>query len=503
MKAARVAVFAALGMCLTGASVYGFTPAGGFKIAADPSSTVASSSTGAGTTIEPVAPTESLGEMSTGTTLRVEGRVAFKTLAQGGKGETHLLLEVGTDPNVAATRAPVNLAIAVDKSGSMKGTRLRNAIQGALTAVERLNDGDVVSVVAFDSKTTTVVPPTTIEPSTRSRIRSEIQGITLGGDTCISCGIEESMGMLERTPGRVNRMIVLSDGEATAGVRDLPGFRSIAQRAQTRGTSITTIGVDVDYNERILSTIAQDSNGRHYFVADDSGLDRVFDTEAQSVTTAVASEAEASVELPPGVELVRVVDRTFRRVGNKVIFPLGVITAGDKKSVLLQVRVPTDREGQLTVADVNVRFRDHTTGTDGQCNGKLTVAVGAGGASEPDPIVDARVNRTATADTLKEAADLFKQGRAEDARRKLAERRSSLASVAATATSKAPFGRAADVKKDLDAQNAAVQKAESSFATPPPPPRPGFAPSPADPFEARKSKAGVKQGAEDELNLRR
>ena len=53
MKAARVAVFAALGMCLTGASVYGFTPAGGFKIAADPSSTVASSSTGAGTTIEP------------------------------------------------------------------------------------------------------------------------------------------------------------------------------------------------------------------------------------------------------------------------------------------------------------------------------------------------------------------------------------------------------------------------------------------------------------------
>ncbi len=503
MKAARVAIFATLGMCLTGASVYGFTPAGGFKIAADPSGTVASGSSSttaagtAGTAIDPTSLTEALGEMATGTTLRVEGRLAFKTLAQGGNGETHLLLELGTDPNVAATRAPVNLAIAVDKSGSMKGTRLRNAIQGALTAVERLNDGDVVSVIAFDAKPLTVVPPTTIDPSTRSRIRSEIQGITLGGDTCISCGIEESMTMLDRTPGRVNRMIVLSDGEATAGVRDLPGFRSIAQRASSRGTSITTIGVDVDYNERILSTIAQDSNGRHYFVADDSGLDRVFDTEAQSVTTAVASDAEASVELPPGVELVRVVDRTFRRVGNKVIFPLGVITAGDKKSVLLQVRVPTDREGQLTVADVSVTFRDHTTGADGRCNGKLTVAVAPNAPRDVDPIVDARVNRTATADTLKEAADLFKQGRSEDARRKLAERRTSLLGLAATAATKASPARAADVKKDLDAQQAIVQQAESSFASPPP----GLGPS--DPFAGRKGKEGVKQGATDELNLRR
>jgi Ca-activated chloride channel family protein len=499
MKPARVAALAALGMLLTGGSVYSLTPAGGFGIAAE-AATVASSLPSV-ETAQVDAPA-ALGEMSAGTTLRVEGRLAFKTLARGGSGDTHLLLEVGADSTAAAARAPVNLAIVVDRSGSMKGTRLRNALQGALTAVERLNDGDVVSVVAFDSRPSVVVPPTPIDSSTRGRIRSDIQGITLGGDTCISCGIDEAMGLLDRTTGRVNRMIVLSDGEATAGVRDLPGFRSIAQRASARGTSITTIGVDVDYNERILSTIAQDSNGRHYFVANDAGLEKVFDSEAQSLTTAVASGAEASVELPPGVELVRVVDRTFRRAGNRVIFPLGTITAGEKKSVLLQVRVPTDREGQLTVANVDVTFRDPATGADQRCGGKLLAAISAAGASDVDSVVETRVNRTATADALKEATELFKQGRVEEARQKLAEREKGLANVAAAAPAKAPKTKAEDVKKDLEAQVAFVQRAEQAFATPPAD-KPSPAGGAANPAPSRIGKEGVKQSAEDEFTMRR
>lgn len=500
MKPIHVAALAALGMTLTGASVYSVTPAGGFTIAAESASPAESAPTGATSTDSPLI--EALGEMSAGTTLRVEGRLAFKTLGQGGPGDTHLLLEVGADPSAGKARPPVNLAIVVDKSGSMKGNRLRNAVSGALTAVERLNDGDVVSVVAFDAKPQVVVPPTSIDPSSRSRVRAEIQSITLGGDTCISCGIDEAMTLLDRTGERVNRMIVLSDGEATAGVRDLPGFRSIAQRALSRGTSISTIGVDLDYNERILSTIALDSNGQHYFVANDSDLARVFESEAQGLTTAVASATEASIELPPGVELVRVVDRNFRRNGNKIIVPLGELTAGEKKSVLMQVRVPTDREGTLTAANIDVSYRDHTTGNPGRCGGKLDVAVSASGPSQVDPVVDTRVNRTATADTLKEAADLFKQGRAEEAKRKLAERQKGLAAAVATAAQKAPASRATDVKKDLFTQQQAISAAESGFATPPAQAGGGKA-GPADPFTDRKAKEAVKQGASDEMNMRR
>lgn len=500
MKASRVAFLAAVGMIFTGASVYSLTPAGGFGIAAE--ARTAEVVAGDSAAVPQPATDRPGAELVAGTTLRVEGRLGHRTLAKGNRGETYVLLEVAGAESAGQVRPPVNLAIVVDRSGSMKGSRLRNALQGALTAVERLNDGDVVSVVAFDSKPQVVVPPTPIDVASRGRIRSGIQGISLGGDTCISCGIEEALAELERTPGRVNRMIVLSDGEATAGVRDLPGFRSIAQRAAARGTSITTIGVDVDYNERILSAIALDSNGRHHFVANDSALSAVFDAEARSLTTVVASDAEASVELPPGVELVRVVDRTFRRSGNRLTFPLGALTAGEKQTILVQVRVPADREGQIVVADVGVTYRDQTTGTDGRVEGKLAADVSASGPSELDGVVEARVNRTATADALKEASELFKQGRVDEANRRLADRRRALDAVASVAGTKAPAPKVAQVNKDLQAQQAVLEKAQTGFAAPPA----GAAPS--DPFaspvhQSRKGKEAVKTEAEDEFKMRR
>src|SRR5262249_17814855 len=160
-----------------------------------------------------------------------------------------------------------------------------------------------------------------------------------------------------------------SNGDANHGIRDVPGFRSMAQRAQDRGTSITTIGVDVDYNEKIMSAIAQESNGRHYFVENDSGLPRVFESEAEALTRTVASNAEASIELAPGIELDRVLDRSFRRLGSRVVVPLGTFARGELKTVLLKVRVPRQAEGVVPVADVELAFRDLVGDADAKCTG--------------------------------------------------------------------------------------------------------------------------------------
>ena len=63
---------------------------------------------------------------------------------------------------------------------------------------------------------------------------ADIRSIVLGGDTCVSCGYEEGLAHLDRTSGRVNRKIELSDCQANHGIRDLPGFRSNAERAPGR-----------------------------------------------------------------------------------------------------------------------------------------------------------------------------------------------------------------------------------------------------------------------------
>jgi Ca-activated chloride channel family protein len=300
-------------------------------------------------------------------------------------------------------------------------------------------------------------------------------------------------------------MILLSDGDANHGVRDVPGFRGIAQRAQARGVSITTIGVDVDFNEKIMTAIAQDSNGRHYFVEDAAGLARVFEDEARTLTRTVASDAEATIDLAPGVELERVFDRAFRRAGSQVVVPLGSFSGAEAKTVLLKVRVPTGREGVTPVASVDLAYRDLVTGTDGRCAGKLGLEVvgDPAQASDLDAVVSGRVQRSETAAVLKDANNLFEQGRLDEARRRLAAREQALQTVAAQAKGAAPATRAGDVSRDFDKQIAAVDEANRSFNAPQfatPPPGAAATAAPAAPAQdTRAGKSAVKRNAEQAL----
>src|SRR4029079_15066993 len=117
----------------------------------------------------------------------------------------------------------------------------------------------------YNTTTTSVVPPTTLDSSSRARAVASLDGITPQGDTCISCGIDAGMAALRARTGMVDRVLLLSDGEPTAGVKDIDGFRRIAASARAMDCPISSIGVDLDYNERVLATLALDSNGQHYF----------------------------------------------------------------------------------------------------------------------------------------------------------------------------------------------------------------------------------------------
>jgi Ca-activated chloride channel homolog len=513
MKVNKVAALAAVGMLCTSVSVYSLTPTGGVRLTGNDTRP---STTRPGIGIEAIVTLPDAGatgaRFTAGSTLVIEGRLGHERLPVAKSGETFVMLEVRSQSGVKAAPAPANLSIVIDRSGSMKGSRIRNAINAASAAVSRLRDGDVVSVVTFDTTTLVAVPPTSIDAQSRGRVAAGIRAITLGGDTCISCGIEEGMALLEQTPGRVSRMVVLSDGDANHGVRDVPGFRAIAQRAMNRGIPLTTIGVDVDYNEKIMAALAQDSNGRHYFVANDGDLGRVFEAEADGVTSAVASSAEVAIDLAPGVELDRVFDRSFRRAGGRITIPLGTFSDGDVKTVLLKVRVPSEVLGARAVASVDLSYRDLARSADGHAVGQLALAVtGAAGEGELDSVVNGRVQRSETAAALKDANGLFEQGRFAEARRKLESREQALRSAADVAAREAPAAKAKSVEADFQNQIAAIDGANAGFAAAPAaasepqvfatPPGAAPPPAPVAPQATRAGKSAVKSNQQRAVDL--
>ena len=419
-----------------------------------------------------------------GDTLAIDARLGHASLAKNSRGETFLLAQIaaGEDKtNGSAASAPMNLALVIDRSGSMKGDRIANAMNAAVSAIERLRDGDSVTVVAFDSAAQVVVSPTRVSAASRPAMEAAVRNIRLGGDTCISCGLQEAMQQLARTSlsdDRVNRMILLSDGATNSGIKDVPGLRAMAGRMNAKGVTISTIGVDVDFDEKVMAALAAEGNGRHYFVANASGIAAVFAQEFDDILASVAKEAELSIDLAPGVEVAEVFDRSFRREGSKIVVPFGAFSAKQEKTVLIKLKVPADRDGTQAVADVRLAYRDLLKKSDGSASGNLSLAIRSDGTEqrELDPFVAARIERSRTATTLTDANKLFESGRVDEARAKLARRQvelkriedESLAFAKTSPAKSAPARSAKSLDKDFEDQLGAVATADRNFAPAPP-----------------------------------
>ena len=445
-------------------------------------------------TPQPGAPLVDLSRFHVDQTLRLDARLGHASVAKGADGDTFLFASLrGSDSAKAAS--PLNLAIVVDKSGSMKGERIGRAIDAGVGIVERMRDGDTITVVDFDTASEVIVAPTLLTSGNRASVEAAIRGIRLGGDTCISCGLETAAAELRAAPiaagDHVTRIILLSDGETNHGVTDLPGLRAIAGRMRDRECSISTIGVDVDFDEKVMAALASESNGRHYFVANAAGLPAIFAQEFDSLVASVAQDAEVAIDLAPGVEVEQVFDRTFRREatanGQRIVIPFGVVAARQEKTALVKLRVPTDRDGKTPVARLSLTYRDLVTRQDRREDGELALVVKSDGSEQHDidPFVGDRVERSRTAATLTTANELFERGKFDEATATLHHR---AAELHATPT-RIAAGPA--LAADLDKQLTAVDDAEKTFAQPTAAPAGGGAGTHAAREQVRKNQAAA------------
>ncbi len=429
-----------------------------------------------------------------GETVHVTGRLGHATMAAGRSAKTFVHLELHTEADLrAAEAASTNLSIVIDRSRSMKGQRMQNALAAARGMISRLREGDSVSVVVYNTQSTVLVPPTTITASTRADLGLQLRTIEARGHTCISCGVEAGLEQLARGQGAVSRMLLLSDGQANTGMRDEAGFRQLAERARARGVTVSSLGVDVDYDDRLLLAVAQASNGRHYFVRDPSGLQRVFDEELQSLQRTVASNVEAVIDLGPGVEVTQVFDRAFSRRGRALVVPFGAFAAGDRKSLLVEVQLPRGVEGLREVADVSLRYTDLTQDpkTEGTCEGALAVQLSddPGKVSPLDPLVETRLARAETSAALREANLAFAAGNVQAAQEKLQTTRGRIRERRTASRNRAPTKARKRIDFEFEDQLGALDGADENFGR-------AQQASPAAPAASAEGKASVRQNSD-------
>lgn len=315
----------------------------------------------------------------------------------GGRRNTGFLRVslVGTKAPAGVPRSEVNVCLAVDRSGSMQGEKIASARRGALSALARLSDRDVVSVVAYDDTVQIVVPAT--RAANRRAIESGIERLQAGGGTALFAGVVKCAQEVRKfaTRDRVNRIVLLSDGNANVGPASATELGILGADLMREGISVATVGLGTDYNEDLMSELALRSDGRHTFVERTADLGRFLDEELGAAMSVVARDAEVTIRFSDGSRPLRVLGRPADIVGQTVTASFGKIYGARQHFFVVVLDVAPSKPGETArpIADVQVSFRDllRSQGSDQKLP---VVAQFTDRASE----VDARANPRITAE---------------------------------------------------------------------------------------------------------
>lgn len=261
-----------------------------------------------------------------------------------GAHDENVAITITAPKGQASFRPPLSLAIVIDRSGSMSGEPMENAKRAASKLIGQLDSGDAFTVIAYSSGDRVVMPMSYASDANKSAARAVIEQIYDDGGTCISCGLERGAAELARSPieDGLRRIVLISDGQANEGLWDRDELAALAARTAANGTSISSVGVGLDFDEVTMQRIATVGRGNYYFVEDTANLSAMFAKELGGLATTVASNIYLIVNPGTGVHIAEAYGYQLSRTGDTAIIPIADLRAGETRKVVLRVRVASE-----------------------------------------------------------------------------------------------------------------------------------------------------------------
>ena len=278
----------------------------------------------------------------------------------GGAREVIVQVDLDAKHPEHGKRAPMNLAVVLDRSGSMQGAKFEKAKQGACVAIDKLADDDFFSLVMFDNDTEVLLPPEKVGGErNREALKSRIDRVRTGGGTAIHAGVTLGAKQVRRNLDRefVNRIVLLSDGLANVGPSRPGDLASLGSELRREGISVTTIGLGDDYNEDLMTALAEASNANYYYVRDAEKLPGIFAEELGAARTLVARGVTIRITVPDGVriqEIIGLPEIVCR--GRSADIALPEYFGGDKRRFLARCIVESKATELLEVAAVDLKY---------------------------------------------------------------------------------------------------------------------------------------------------
>ncbi|MGZ5286374.1 MAG: vWA domain-containing protein [Flavisolibacter sp.] len=252
------------------------------------------------------------------------------------KAYLYLETRIGNFSSDTNNRVPLNISIVIDRSGSMQGIKMGHAKRAAKNIIDQLHTNDYVSIVIYDNNVDSLQPPILV--TDKQSIRKKIDGISPRGSTNVWGGSELGYEFVKRNyrEGFVNRVLLISDGIANTGLTDSTIIRlKVRHFKDVEGITISTFGVGYDYNESLMTDMAETGAGNYYFIDAAEKLTGIFEKELAGLLMLAAKDAEVKINLPEGVRLEKGYPLRYTQQGREVSIKMRDLFANDSKGMLL------------------------------------------------------------------------------------------------------------------------------------------------------------------------
>ena len=256
-----------------------------------------------------------------------------------------------------AAAPPMNIALVIDRSGSMSGEgKMEYVKEAARSIVERLSPRDSIALITFDNEAEVVIPMQAVR-RTRHLI-DRINRIYPRGGTNLGAGLLAGYREIEkrRRPTTVNRVILLSDGLANRGITSIRELSGITAGNYQEGVSISTLGVGYGFNEDLMTALASDGGGWYYYIDHAARIPEIMAREFSTMQCLVASNITLRIELTANVGIDRVIGNRYVERGRVVEYNVGELSVGERRRYMLHLDIPELREGRHSIGKVSMHY---------------------------------------------------------------------------------------------------------------------------------------------------
>jgi Ca-activated chloride channel family protein len=281
-------------------------------------------------------------------------------------GENCRLLRIGIKGQEirGEDRKPANLVFVIDVSGSMDRENRLGLVKRALRIlVDQLRDQDQVGIVVFGSQGQVHLEPTSIR--NRERILASIEWLQPGGSTNAEEGLRLGYRMAEQyfQPGKINRIILCSDGVANVGQTSAEELLKWIRQYAEKGITLTTVGFGMgNYNDILMEQLADKGDGFYAYVDDISQAKNIFLKNLTGSLQVIARDVKIQVDFNPAtVRSYRLIGYENRDVPDSLFRDDkedgGEIGAGHQVTALYEIKLHKDVSWR-NLGTLSIRFKD-------------------------------------------------------------------------------------------------------------------------------------------------